>query len=524
MNPRERLAELLDELEYHRASEVQPRLERAIRAEHDAGAIDAPDLEMRARLVQADMLQRTGRVTEAGAIATEVNRWARQHGPQALLARSHLVLSSVLEGIGDAAACLDHALRAVDLVDDEGSPRTRANFLTRLADALAMAGSFDAARQRYREAQSIFVAIGDVERQLNVLNNLAYGESESGNALTALQTAEEMRAVAESSGLGLNPAFLDTLATAYIGVGDFEQAENEIGRAMASLDASGDVQAVTPAELLLTLAEAQRRQGRLEAAQASLDRCRAICAERDLAGIEVDALRDQAELHAAAGRFDLAYEMHKVYHARTDSLASARREAAARTRQALFETTEARQEARRYWRQARTDAMTGLPNRRYVDEELPIRMGEVARGVPMVVAIVDADHFKCVNDTLSHEVGDRVICELAGVLQAALDGGHVVADASHGFVARLGGEEYLVVLRGLDAPAARDVLEGMRAAVANHPWRAGIGDLPVTISIGATVARPDDKQSELLGRADRNLYAAKNAGRNRVLLDPVDPA
>ncbi|MFI5041817.1 MAG: GGDEF domain-containing protein, partial [Acidimicrobiales bacterium] len=112
---RERLAAVLDELEYHRASEVQARLERAIRAEHDAGAIDAPDLEMRARLVQADMLQRTGRVTEASGLATEVNRWARQHGPQALLARSHLVLSSVLEGIGDAAACLDHALRAVDL-------------------------------------------------------------------------------------------------------------------------------------------------------------------------------------------------------------------------------------------------------------------------------------------------------------------------------------------------------------------------------------------------------------------------
>jgi two-component system, cell cycle response regulator len=518
---RTRLVGMLDALEFHRASDVETRLRRATLAEREAVDLDAPDLRMRARLVRADMLQRTGHMTEAGGLATEVNRWARHHGPQALLARSHLVLASVFESIADAAACLDHAVRAVEALDADCPPRTRGNFLARLGDALAFSGSFDAARQRYREAQRVFVSIGDLERQLNVLNNLAYAESEAGNHAEARSVAEEARHLAGANALELNPAFLDTLARAHMGVGEFDQAEAALGKALEALEAAGDVQAVTPAELLLTLAETQRRQGRLEAAQASLDRCRAVSIERDLNGIEVEVIREQSELHAAAGRFDLAYKEHRVYHDRFLSLGSKRREAAARTRQALFETAEARGEAQRYWRQARTDPLTGLPNRRYVDEELPDRLGEVASGNPLVVAIVDADHFKCVNDTLSHEVGDRVICELGAVLQAALGMGSDDPDAGNRFVARLGGEEYLVVLPCLALPGAFAVLERVRAQVEDHDWRSVIGEIALTVSIGATVAGPTDTPSDLMARADRALYDAKHAGRNRVVIDQV---
>ena len=109
---RRRISDLLDDLEFHRAFGVSARLERAVEAEKNAVAIGALDLQMRARLVQADMLQRTGRVTAGARMATEVNWWARQHGPQPLLARSHLILSSILESLGDATSCLDHALRA----------------------------------------------------------------------------------------------------------------------------------------------------------------------------------------------------------------------------------------------------------------------------------------------------------------------------------------------------------------------------------------------------------------------------
>jgi diguanylate cyclase (GGDEF)-like protein len=86
-------------------------------------------------------------------------------------------------------------------------------------------------------------------------------------------------------------------------------------------------------------------------------------------------------------------------------------------------------------------------------------------------------------------------------------------------VARLGGEEFLVALPGCDMDLAEPLLKGIRDAVANHAWRPLIGDLKLTVSVGATVAVKRDTPSAILARADHNLYAAKAAGRNRVVLD-----
>ncbi|MGD0019945.1 MAG: tetratricopeptide repeat-containing diguanylate cyclase [Candidatus Limnocylindrales bacterium] len=516
---RARLSDLLDDLEFHRAFDVDARLERAVRVEKQAAAAGATDLQMRARLVQADMRLRTGQAAAAAHLATEVNHWAREQGPSPLLARSHLVLSSLFESIGDSASCLDHALRALELLDDSTPPRTRGNFLIRLGDALAVAGSFDEARERYREAEQVFLAVGDVERQISVLNNLAYAEYEAGDPQRAWDVAQEMRSLAAASDYDLTPPLLDTLARAHIGMGEYEQAALALEAALQTLSTLGNVEADTPAGILLTLAEVQLRQGRLEAAQGTLERCRTICVERNLGAVEVEVLRVQADLHAAAGRFGQAYEMHKLFHSEFLKLNSIRREANARTRQALFETAEARHEAQRFWRQARTDALTGLPNRRFVDEEIPRRLNEVVTGTPLVVAIVDADRFKRINDTLSHEVGDRAICELGRVLVEALPAGPDPAAADSRFVARLGGEEFLVVLPGLDLAAATPVLKALRYAVARHEWSPLIGKLALTVSVGASAAVPRDSQSTLLARADHSLYAAKSAGRNRVVVE-----
>jgi two-component system, cell cycle response regulator len=513
------LATVLDELEFHRAVGIEARLGRAIEVERDALAAGAPDLQMRGRLVEADMRLRTGQATEAAHLATEVNRWASEHGQTSLLARSHLVLSSIFESVGDAPACLDHALRGLELLDDDTPARTRGSFLIRLGDALAVGGSLGAARERYREAEQVFVTIGDTERQVSALNNLAYAEYEGGDPKRAWDAAEEMRSLAEASGLGLAPPLLDTLARAYIGIGDYQHAAAALEDALEKMRLLGDVEAGTPAELMLTLAEVQRCEGQLDAAQATLERCRLVCAERNLGSVEVDILREQAEIHAAAGRFSQAYDTYRTFHAESVKLSSAHREANARTRQALFETAEARQEAQRFWRQARTDALTGLPNRRFLDEELPRCLHDVIGGMQLIVAIIDADHFKRVNDTLSHGIGDRVICDLAAVIQAGLPAGLEVAGARAPFAARLGGEEFLVALPGLNPAAATAVLTGIRAAVADHPWSPLIGRLSLTVSIGATVALLGDSQSTILARADRNLYVAKAAGRNHVVDD-----
>jgi diguanylate cyclase (GGDEF)-like protein len=185
----------------------------------------------------------------------------------------------------------------------------------------------------------------------------------------------------------------------------------------------------------------------------------------------------------------------------------------------MYETTEARKQSRRWRELSLRDPLTGLYNRRYVDEQL----ARVLSGAESVaVALLDLDHFKQVNDTCSHEVGDEVLRVIAGLLQ---ENGLPEFAGPDSFTARLGGEEFMIVLVGVDAWTADRHLEALRAAVAAHPWAELTRGLPVTVSIGATstVALADATAAELLARADGYLYSAKRSGRDRVVSDLVGP-
>jgi diguanylate cyclase (GGDEF)-like protein len=136
----------------------------------------------------------------------------------------------------------------------------------------------------------------------------------------------------------------------------------------------------------------------------------------------------------------------------------------------------------------------------------------------LTVAMVDLDHFKRVNDTCSHEVGDDVLRTVGRLLEAAVP---AVEPAAGSFAARLGGEEFLLVLVDTADDAAAALLEDLRRTVAAHPWAELTGTVPVTTSIGVTstaaFARPTP--ADLLGLADEHLYRAKDAGRDRVVTD-----
>ena len=509
----------LDALEFQRSSDVRVRLDSAIELERDAELLGLTRLAMRARLVRADMLHRAGNPTIGAELAREVSAWAWRSGEQAILARSHLVLSSLHEGIGDASAALEHALKALELVDEATPSRARGNFILRLADAFAADGSIDTARERFRDAQRVFAAMPDPERELTALSHLAHAEGLGGDPQQAWKSAQQMQRLAKHNGVELNAEFADTLATAMLGVGRYQEAEAVLEHALETLAASGDVRARTPAGVLRTLAEAQRRRGRLVEAQTTLDRCLVVCRERNLAAIEADALEEQAELWAALGRLDLAFATHKQFHDKVMGLASARREAAVQTRRVMFETAEARRAAEQYWRQARTDPLSALPNRRFLDEELLRRLTEVVGGEPLVVAIIDADHFKRINDTLSHEVGDRAIHGLARALEGSVARMDTGQAASTGLVGRLGGEEFLALLPLSDGEAVITALDSIRAAVAGYDWSVVADGVDLTVSIGATAVRPEDSASEVLRRADAQLYMAKRGGRNQVSFD-----
>lgn len=166
-------------------------------------------------------------------------------------------------------------------------------------------------------------------------------------------------------------------------------------------------------------------------------------------------------------------------------------------------------------RSAELDAMTGTFNRRTIDQWLGRCFGEAVRdGSPLSVLFVDLDHFKSINDRFGHATGDECLRKVAMALRKELGEGDLLG--------RYGGEEFIVVLPGRAAAAARAVGEQIRAAVERVEVDSDGQPVRMTVSVGVA-ARLDreSKPAETVDRADKALYAAKRSGRNCVQVAPA---
>ncbi|CAA7620821.1 diguanylate cyclase [Magnetospirillum sp. SS-4] len=177
----------------------------------------------------------------------------------------------------------------------------------------------------------------------------------------------------------------------------------------------------------------------------------------------------------------------------------------------MLDITERKRMEAELRRMATTDALTGISNRRHF---MSLAAAEVERARrhsrPLAALMLDIDHFKRINDTFGHPVGDEAIKAMAAACTQALRG------IDH--LGRLGGEEFAVILPDTDQAAAMAVAERIRAAVAAIVVATGRGDAVFTTSIGVAALNDADASAEpLLSRADAALYAAKTGGRNKVV-------
>ena len=160
------------------------------------------------------------------------------------------------------------------------------------------------------------------------------------------------------------------------------------------------------------------------------------------------------------------------------------------------------------------DALTGLLNRRALAPLLQREVGRLRRyGETYSLLMIDVDHFKSINDSHGHAAGDNALVKLADLLREA------AREVDH--IARLGGEEFCILLPHSDLDGAMHLAGRVHAAVRGADWREF--DRSVTISVGVAVAQtPDETPQAVLARADHALYQAKNAGRDQVVLaDPI---
>ncbi len=159
-----------------------------------------------------------------------------------------------------------------------------------------------------------------------------------------------------------------------------------------------------------------------------------------------------------------------------------------------------------------TDKLTKLYNRHYLDTHLKNLISQaLASRRPMSLMILDMDHFKAVNDTYGHDVGDEVLRALAEVMVSTI--------RSADLAARYGGEEFVVLMPETDASRAYEAAERLRKKVESTPFAISHADGQIfkTLSIGHATIQPTDVPETLLKRADAALYEAKNTGRNKVL-------
>jgi len=163
------------------------------------------------------------------------------------------------------------------------------------------------------------------------------------------------------------------------------------------------------------------------------------------------------------------------------------------------------------YEQSHHDALTGLFNRRYFEEQM--NNPRLEDNSKYMLAIIDIDFFKKVNDTYGHDVGDEVLCKLANILQSNI--------RENDFVTRWGGEEFVITLAHTDQADIKTVLERLKHTVQNTHMETNSGNLSITLSIGVsneiTAHSLKNTWSDTLESADKALYQAKNTGRNRII-------
>ena len=163
---------------------------------------------------------------------------------------------------------------------------------------------------------------------------------------------------------------------------------------------------------------------------------------------------------------------------------------------------------------AMRDHLTGLINRRQMSELMGLELRRCQRsGRPMLLAQLDIDHFKAINDTHGHSVGDLALQAFAHTALAHLRGSDVLA--------RWGGEEFVLLLCDTEPDAATELLERVRSAVQAHTLPHGEHSIRMTVSIGWAQHQHGESLDETLQRADQALYEAKRGGRNRVVHAPL---
>ena len=424
---------------------------------------------------------------------------------------------------------LSWALNRVGITYEALADRTEAEHF--LLQALDIARSIDGQEEMFSALNNLCSCINAKVRE-----GRAGGAALDDDLSRSLVFGREALVLAQASGNSHREAIAHgNLAVGYTELGDFDAAREHVDRHTALGHAHG-YRGIVQASMS-NRATLLRRQGDLAGAIELYEQVLAEATRADDPGATLEAHTDLYECHKARGELDQALAHHEALlplerermkrvaatqarllinrleleHARVET-ERAHLDAQVQRLRAMQLESEKRQleqKASELGRHAFEDQLTGLANRRRVDHELPLLMSASRdRGVPLSIAVIDLDHFKRVNDRHGHGVGDDVLRAIARILLDNI--------RSSDLLARMGGEEFIVLFGGTALSVATEACERLRRSVEAFDWGELAPGLAQTISVGVCDAADNLDVRGLVERADAALYQAKRGGRNRV--------
>ncbi len=437
--------------------------------------------------------------------------------------------------LGDYPEALDFLTHALEIAEQIGDRSLQAYELDHIGSVHASSGHADVGLEMQERALAVHRELNDRTGEAFILNNIAYTYLDLGRIEEALASAKSALRYAEQ---GQRPHLqmwvLDTLADVHLHAGDAVGAEECTRRALAL---AGEHRSTADgAKCLLTLGRiaatrwdwdeavdlTEQALALFEQQPWSVERhqCHKLIAEfQEARGDFKDALDHFRRFHElreakvnneTASRLSSLRMTHQIESARKDLEIHRLRSLALEREIAERRAAQARLEA-----QASLDSLTGLFNRGHLTVLADSLQSSGKPSEPVSLMMFDIDRFKRVNDTYGHRAGDDVLVSVARQLTTNARETDVPC--------RYGGDEFLVLLLGADSRSAENAAERLRERVAATPVPCGGDTIHTTISVGvATVAGsgPVDLP-DLIERADRALYQAKETGRNRVVVDRI---
>ena len=459
----------------------------------------------------------------------------------ALQSRVLRALSIGCELLGAADDALAWAKRALEAARRLDRPLLAADAMLSVGVACSRAGDAAGGIEYFHQVLALFEAAHDDEACISVLNNMGINCKNLQRHEESVAHFERALALADGRGdAGAAAVLRSNLAEPLLLLGRLDAGRRALEAAIPQLAASGFRDGETNAHVVhgrLLLAA-----GEGAAALAALERALALT---ELTGGRNHAARAHlalSELHKAAGRAAEALHHHEAYHAAERAQFNADSDRQVSALRVQLEVAAARHDAElhrlkhveiarahddlkalhaallaadeeksllvlRLAEQSRTDALTGLANRRWLDEHLSVELARARRrATPLSAALCDLDDFKRINDRFGHTVGDAVLKRVAAILRERC--------RATDLVARYGGEEFCIAFLETDAARAARSCEALREAIAAHDWASVHKGLVVTMSIG--VADTPASIERLLADADTQLYRAKHDGKDRV--------